>query len=290
MQNDIYLNYLRHHGILGQKWGKRNGPPYPLGASGHSASEEKAGWRKSLDKPNVSKHTKDSVLKEPEIFEQYIAKGKTIVNSVLKQNMAGATDDTIHIGKQAADSILEQSRKTAQTIGEFKKLERPETLEETLSKANPLKGTCEGKNNCVPSAIAGFMRQKGYDVTAKSTGGKMQNTAGVVEECFRGAKVLEGSAVKFGRSRQDAEEMLLKQYGQNAEGLCSIDWKSGGGHCFSWKIEDDIVTFFDNNAHRDDELINKFKYFDRIDPNGQLVLARLDGLEINEEAVKKYVE
>ena len=23
-------NYLSHHGIKGQKWGKRNGPPYPL--------------------------------------------------------------------------------------------------------------------------------------------------------------------------------------------------------------------------------------------------------------------
>lgn len=42
--------YLAHHGILGQKWGKRNGPPYPLSASDHSASEKKAGWRKSLDK------------------------------------------------------------------------------------------------------------------------------------------------------------------------------------------------------------------------------------------------
>lgn len=40
---DIY-----HHGILGMHWGKQNGPPYPLGASDHSASEKKAGWRKSL--------------------------------------------------------------------------------------------------------------------------------------------------------------------------------------------------------------------------------------------------
>lgn len=42
-------DYLSHHGILGQKWGKQNGPPYPLGGSDHSAAEKKAGWKKSLD-------------------------------------------------------------------------------------------------------------------------------------------------------------------------------------------------------------------------------------------------
>ena len=25
-----YTEYLCHHGILGQKWGKKNGPPYPI--------------------------------------------------------------------------------------------------------------------------------------------------------------------------------------------------------------------------------------------------------------------
>ena len=42
-------DYLEHHGILGQKWGHRNGPPYPLDANDHSAAEKKAGWKKSLD-------------------------------------------------------------------------------------------------------------------------------------------------------------------------------------------------------------------------------------------------
>lgn len=39
---------LYHHGILGQKWGHRNGPPYPLHASAHSPSEKAAGYKKSL--------------------------------------------------------------------------------------------------------------------------------------------------------------------------------------------------------------------------------------------------
>lgn len=31
---------LYHHGILGQRWGKSNGPPYPLDYSDHSAAEK----------------------------------------------------------------------------------------------------------------------------------------------------------------------------------------------------------------------------------------------------------
>lgn len=47
--NELEQNYLAHHGILGQRWHKRNGPPYPLDAGDHSKSEKEAGYKKSLD-------------------------------------------------------------------------------------------------------------------------------------------------------------------------------------------------------------------------------------------------
>ena len=34
-------DYLEHHGIDGQKWGHRNGPPYPLDYKSHSAEEKR---------------------------------------------------------------------------------------------------------------------------------------------------------------------------------------------------------------------------------------------------------
>lgn len=51
---------LYHHGVMGQRWGQRNGPPYPLAPENHSASEKKARWQYSLNRNTNEK----SVLKK----------------------------------------------------------------------------------------------------------------------------------------------------------------------------------------------------------------------------------
>lgn len=318
MNYDTYRPELYHHGILGQRWGKRNGPPYPLDSSDHSSSEKKAGWRKSLDKTASTKQNKGAehhgltdkqkkaikigatvavtalaaygtyrLVKSGEL-DTLVSKGKSVVDS-LNGKKAGSAD----FGAQKVGDLLGETQKAAQTIGGIKKLSKPESLAETLKNVNPNLGNQDFANNCSACGIASFLRSIGYDVTAKGTGGKQQILGGVVEECFKGAKVIDGSAVKFGRSRQDAAEMLVKRFGENASGVVSIQWKKdsplrGGGHIFNWNIKNGVVSFFDGQSGRGDSVVSG--YWKYINSNDALTIARLDNAEINFDAIRKYVK
>lgn len=42
-------SYLAHHGIKGMHWGARNGPPYPLGYSSHTAEQKRKNAKSTID-------------------------------------------------------------------------------------------------------------------------------------------------------------------------------------------------------------------------------------------------
>ncbi len=310
-----YKYELYHHGILGQRWGRKNGPPYPLGAGDHSASERKAGWRKSLDKNRVDKKGEKRYNKDTDgsaghkglsdSQKRAIAIGAAVVAGALvtygayKFGKSGKLNDLIGSGRDAlagglgsiaekpVSDILKEETKPA--VGGLKRLSKPESLQESLKKANPLRNDPKmGKNNCTYSSVAGFLRSHGYDVVAKGTGGTGQNPGGVWEKCFKNVKVLEGTAGKFGRSKQDAEEFLIKHFGNDAEGVVSVPFDSiGNGHAFNWKIESGKVSFIDFQQGTYGSQLDV--YWNFIDPNGYFAIARLDGLEINVEGLKGIV-
>lgn len=318
--------YLKHHGILGQKWGKKNGPPYPLGASDHSTSEKKARWRKSLDKDSSDNDNKKRGLSDKQKkaikigatvavtalaaygtyrlaksgkLDRYINTGKNKLDDLLKKKAGESpfsNQKVEDLFKQATSTQTKTSVNNTQIVHGIKKLAKPESLSDTLKNVNPNLGNNDYRNNCSACGIASFLRSKGYDVTAKSTGGKQQILGGVVEECFKGAKVMDGSAVKFGRSRQDAAEMLVNKFGNNASGVVSVQWKKeltpnnkGGGHIFNWEIKDGVVKFFDGQSNKDDSAVSSL-YWRMMNPNDSLTIARLDNTEIDFDAIKKYVK
>ena len=61
-----YGDYLSHHGILKQKWGVRNGPPYPLKGGAYTPAEKKAMYTERSKKKNSIYNKKhfDEVLKK----------------------------------------------------------------------------------------------------------------------------------------------------------------------------------------------------------------------------------
>lgn len=82
----MYKYELYHHGIIGQKWGVRNGPPYPLSESlsrrvGRKRAQKRIDY---LEKKNTKKQTASASLTK-QVFglnmEGLIKQAKEILNS-----------------------------------------------------------------------------------------------------------------------------------------------------------------------------------------------------------------
>lgn len=115
--------YLVHHGILGQKWGKKNGPPYPLDFSKLSAEERHQAKRTSIEKGDVKtayankQHYSNSELNEllarfdiearlgqkvSDLNKQQIAAGKQGINK-LTNTLATVESITSKVGNIASN-------------------------------------------------------------------------------------------------------------------------------------------------------------------------------------------
>ena len=107
MSNDFYVgyyedHYFAHHGILGQKHGVRNGPPYPLDPEDHSAREKKAGWIKSLKTRHVEKKKKKQRQKALE--KARVAKAEKAKQAELQRKFDEEKEKVLRSGK--ASEIL----------------------------------------------------------------------------------------------------------------------------------------------------------------------------------------
>ena len=108
-----YVNrelYLAHHGIKGQKWGTRNGPPYPLDDSDHSAREKKLNKGKysqgvHQDREETAEEHQEKVENAKETAKKIakgVAIGTGIAAGVTAVTAATATTAALAVGGTAA--------------------------------------------------------------------------------------------------------------------------------------------------------------------------------------------
>ena len=92
--------YLCHHGIKGQKWGKKNGPPYPLDYSKLSKEERYQAKKNAIKAGNVKEANANVDYfdnKEiQEVLDRYFK----------KQDLSKIATKDIKTGKQKVEDIL----------------------------------------------------------------------------------------------------------------------------------------------------------------------------------------
>lgn len=255
---------LIHHGIKGQKWGVRNGPPYPLGADDKSAAEKKAASSHRLRKADTTQSDK-FWTDERKTKAKQVAKGVAITAAVVLAAYGGyklSQMPTVQekLGRKAVGEILglDDSIGLDALASSFGTRDRTfeltaKTARQTVIGLNP----DHSKTNCGANVAAGLLNSVGYDVRAVGDipselagglGGKGLNPE-KIPAVFRGAtisgirKIAEQDGVRIGgpKSAYNVMKSHLEAHGPGAAGYIFGAKKTDGshGHYFEWVVLED---------------------------------------------------
>ena len=157
---------LAHHGVAGQHWGDRNGPPYPLSAKEHSVSEKKAGWRKSLENDGSEKNRKKVARDSSKYLNQIDKK-----NAFNKRYLQDSNEEIANRKKAAAK--FEEKRRSA--TSESKKAyyqskidDNDARLKEAKKASNKLMKDISANDKAVKD-LEKYLNNYGYNIQRKIT-------------------------------------------------------------------------------------------------------------------------
>lgn len=88
VNNMTYEDYLAHHGILGMRWGKRNGPPYPLNEHQMSVAEKRKNEVSEFaSKVKITKLKEREKIRKTKVKErEQIRQNKVAEKEQIRQN------------------------------------------------------------------------------------------------------------------------------------------------------------------------------------------------------------
>ena len=261
---------LYHHGIKGQEWGVRNGPPYPLDDGNHSAKEKKSKWKTSLNSLKLSltdEQKKYVLLGAAAIGTMYLDYKTEIIGTTLNATSSFIEGDIesasgkifYNLVKVAeGDANPDISRNLQSQINGRSKTgsldpktglyikNSPSSIEDDCKKVNPDFSfyNPDTSENCGLCSVAYDMRRRGYDVTAgfSHTGTLPQDFRemykGVRTRHLYGDRVVANNRMAGGMTA-DAAKRVIKRLntGKNTRGLLSVGWSySRGGHAMAYEV------------------------------------------------------
>ncbi len=243
-----YQHFLMHHGIKGQKWGKRNGPPYPLKEGQKSAAErgESEETKGSAVLAVTAIAVTDAVL-HIAVREAVKAVQNKRINNILKRAEENSNDK-----RYASERENEEIDPETGLYLTGKKM----TEEENMERINPSfdTGNEAFKVNCTACTMAMELRERGYDVHAGTDGKDMVRLGGVTDaerakNWYTGEDPYK-NVKRFRTSENGVSQFKSEiQKDSNARGEVCFSWKCGGGHSVFYKTDDKgNLTVYDTQS------------------------------------------
>ena len=259
---------LSHHGIIGQHWGEKHGPPYPLNRE-VSSKIKREGWRDIESDEKKSKKYADRMTgmsaflsahdnewEEVEDFGDSYENVASIIGSSLSSG--GSIPSKYSRGKTGFDNIH-------------------------LWEVNPEYGSGGTTNNCAKNAATVELLGKGFNVTA---GRQTYGTGvGAMEYWFKGAKtqkIDKGSSI----SPIGPLEEAIRASEENGKSSGTLDffYPGGAGHSVHYyhEFDEEVGNTWliqDGQSNHSYEALSDYFIDYGFDRNKSCYFTRLDNCE-----------
>lgn len=268
-----YNEELAHHGIAGQKWGHRNGPPYPLDASAHSKAEKdtmtsKSGSTGSKSGSDSGSNSSNNVTAGKKFVEEHAKSGwsdldsdeqaiiielgvmTTVLAASAISNKVALSKETKRLTKKLDDMY---DNREIKSLNEIPKLDKKMSAKENMKVVNPDFPDEGSVQNCMLCTTAMAMREKGYNVKANKI------DEGIFEKNLE--KAFDGPDSNFKKLKLNSTDQIydkLAKEGEGAYGNLTVQFWVGGGHSVFWKVENGETHIYDGQSGEEYKRDNKY--------------------------------
>ena len=255
---------IYHHGIKGQRWGVRNGPPYPLDAA--TSARVKAGAKSEVGHVGV---IEDAALAAGFLMAPLVANVFLFGFERLKKNRE-RRKTAERLRELSNPEPYKNERETEELdpeTGLYLK-NREMSIDEDLERVNPSYGKDDYfSTNCAMCTVAMDMRRRGYDVHASTMFDKPGNTDmyPIMDSWYEGGSrkhIKHDTPYAFDDEDFDPHTPKLKEYvsavmkemksyGNGARGELIVCWNTdfGSSHSVFFTVEKNRPIIYDTQTH-----------------------------------------